>query len=300
MASPPRPLTFRTSPADTARPHYECLVSICVHDAPEFILEQLRNINEHVPQCCIVLHVNSASLTLDETTLPANVWLNPQWIPITRSHDPSLMLGFVSNVVHAYTVATFDRVLFLSSSTLFFRPVVWATFPKTAVCITSIANPPDTPLTLWDAQRSSVWWWSTATRDARLLAWMQRKGIARIGGGQISGTLLPESTLADLIDLMAIEETMSHKFDYPVEEIYAQTVGLAFATAHNLPVFPGLILTHWFNGEDAYFCRTPFVFDAAEARPSTYGLCKIHPAHGSSMTLLRELQQRVAAADSSQ
>jgi len=283
-----RPLTFRAK-----RPHYECLVSVCIHDEPQFFADQVRNINEYVPDCCIVVHVNSADVALDENALPPNVWINPRWVPITTTHTVPLLYGFVSNVVYAYEVARFDRVLFLSGSTLFFRRIRWATFPKSAVCVSALAPAEArTSMAMEEARNERDWWWPHAARDPRLLAWMAKRGLTRIGGGQLSGTLVPEAAMADVIDLTAMDSGVASA-PYPLNELYIQTVGVAYAAARGEPLFAGVVLTQWMES-DFYCCRDASVFEAARRQRDRYALCKIHPKCNPAMDRFRALQAQVA------
>jgi len=272
---------------------YECLVSLAVHDAPEFLQAQLENINKYVSNCVIVIHVNSHTMELDENTLPENVWINPKWFKVQREFGGlDLLRGLVTNISHAYNICKFDRVLFLSSSCMFFRKISWDCIPKTAVCITPIL-PPDVkhhPNTIEELLGSQGWWWPRVASDANLVTWL-RKNCGTVQNGQLSGTLLPEACIHLLFDLVSFNDDMPRNYSY--DEIYAQTVGSYYAKLNNLPIYPALIQLHWYyvDGEKSYLCLTDFPFNTAKDDSSVYGLCKIcHDIDGFAMKKLKELQ----------
>lgn len=186
-----RNIVYRTLP-DTKK-HYECLISICIHDSPELFLYQINKINKYIPECAIVVHVNSDTIILNENELPGNVYINTQWFNEGNSGHAFLWRGFISNVIHGYSVCFFDRVLFMSSSCIVYRKLDWKIYPKDAVCITEIHEPHNKrPDTIEEAKSSCVWWYPSASRDTHLVCWLQNKSFNRIQGGQISGTMLPE------------------------------------------------------------------------------------------------------------
>lgn len=266
-------------------------MSLCVHDSPEFLQVQLENINKYIDNCVIVMHVNSDTMELDENMLPENVWINPVRFRVLREREEHLLLrGFVSNIVHAYKICRFDRVLFLSSSCMFFRRLSWADIPKTAVCITPI-DPPGTkrPETVDEAIETNVWWYPRASRDAHLVTWLRNKNFNNILGGQISGTLLPEVCIPWLLELANLEGIQT--YDYPYVEVYPQTVGLYYSKINNLTIYPALIQLLWWNGDEAYLCRSDVVYDMARTNNDIYGVMKVeHDINGPAMSKLRQLQ----------
>lgn len=255
------------------RRHYECLVSICAHDAPAFLRAQIANVAAHVPNCAIVVHLNG----VDERELePAgeHVWINPRR-HATGPYKRATWEAWASNVIHGYAVAAFDRVLFLSSSSscLFFRTVRWEDMPKNLVCVDNTS--PHSPATLSQPPPGD-WFWADVFHDARLVGWLRAAdgADARVYGGQLSGVMLPEAAMAELLDLTGVDGCHGQHDNYMYEEVYAQTVGLRYAERTGAPVQTTLIQIQW-------------------ARDGAYGLCRFdHDVDGPSMARLRRLQAR--------
>jgi hypothetical protein len=199
-------LRFRERLHDFVKPHYECLISLCAHDAPEFLKFQIHNILQYVPNCVIVLHINSDTMCLDEKDLPPNVWINPNGYH-SSALTKELWLAFLSNAVYGQNVATFDRILFISSSCIFFRRVDWSVYPKNCVATDgyqcSLQNP------------TYNWWWMCGVRDPSLVQYARSKGSEHIFAGWMSGTMMPAHLLPELV---AVTDEQHHNWTtYPYE-----------------------------------------------------------------------------------
>jgi len=271
--------------------HYECIISICIHDAPDFLELQLNNINKYVSNCIIVLHINNNTILFDENTLPNNVWINPSWYNENTHGRCFMWRGFISNIVYAYTLCTFERVLLLSSSCMFFRTLDWNKIDKNAICVTPIHHPNQKyPTSITEAQNSGVWWYPSAARDNHLISWIKTHDFHRVYGGQLSGTLLPEACIHLLIELSELDN--KETYNYPYEEIYPQTIGALYAEKNNLNIYPSLVQIHWYNNDDAYWCLSDFAYDTAKQNNNVYAICKVqHDINGIALQKIKTLQE---------
>jgi len=99
------------------------LVTINVHEKPEFLREQVRNIQEHL-MCRWVLILNTnESMKADLKGTELEAWCHPKPINKRRFHG-SLLQGICANIKHSLDVShDFDYVLVLSSRTFFRKHV---------------------------------------------------------------------------------------------------------------------------------------------------------------------------------
>lgn len=257
-------LKYRSKPTQEQRQHYECVISMCAHDAPDLLDFQIQNILKYVPNCMIVLHINSNTIQLDENTLPSNVWINPSAYKSNTLHR-SLWLAFLSNVIYGSDVATFDRIIFFSSSCLFYRRIDWTKYPKNAVATA-------TDFMDLHAPRGDWWWWAGRC-DSTLIRYARSKGQSRIYGGPfLSGVMMPSCLLPELVAISELH--IDHpNIAYPYEEFYPQTVANYYANATGAPIFPTLVWAG--QGHERYLLLVESCFEDAAADKDKYAICRV-------------------------
>ena len=98
------------------------IVSINVHEKPQFLMKQIENIATHIKcKFIIILNCNDYMNTALQS-LPPNVVVNPEIIN-KKWGTGSIVQGIYSNLCYANKNYTYDFFLILSSRNLFFRPL---------------------------------------------------------------------------------------------------------------------------------------------------------------------------------
>ena len=100
--------------------HYDCIISINVHEKFNFLLKQLKNIQENV-SCNYAIILNCNEYMFNEcknNTLPENVYIHDKSLEKKRFHG-SLTEGIYNNMNYALQYFTFDYFIIVSSRNLF-------------------------------------------------------------------------------------------------------------------------------------------------------------------------------------
>jgi hypothetical protein len=100
---------------------YDIIISINVHEKPEYLFKQIENINEYVPLSkIIILNCNEYMLgEMKDINLP-NVVVYPEAISKRPFHG-SLTHGIVCNMSYALNNYEFDYFLVMSSREFFYK-----------------------------------------------------------------------------------------------------------------------------------------------------------------------------------
>jgi hypothetical protein len=100
---------------------YDLIISINVHENPDYLLNQIENINQYVSLTKkIILNCNDFMFNKLKNNKIKNVVLNPVPLNKQRGHG-SLTHGIVSNMCYALTNYNFDYFLVMSSREFFYR-----------------------------------------------------------------------------------------------------------------------------------------------------------------------------------
>jgi hypothetical protein len=232
----------------------------------------------------VVVHINSTTMILDERDLPNNVWINPEHV-ITDRSTLGLLLGFVSNIEYGYQKATFDRVLFLSSSCFFFRPLNFQRLPLNGVWCS--------PCTIPLSPVIKEPWIGLIWKDQALMAYLEAEKSPFVYNGLLSGTILPQAAVADLVALTR-KSALTLCEQYPCEEVYPQTIGRLYALRNNSPLLPEVMFTNR-RTKETYFCEDESVFEEARQSFFRYGMLKIdHFLENPALMRLKDLQEGIA------
>ena len=101
-------------------PFYDCVISINVHEKPDFLKRQLDNIKENV-SCKYAVVLNCNDFMFEECgkmELPDNVYIHPEPLNKNTFHG-SLMHGIYNNMVFSLHHFQFDFFLVASSRNMF-------------------------------------------------------------------------------------------------------------------------------------------------------------------------------------
>jgi hypothetical protein len=99
---------------------YDVVISINVHEKPDFLLKQLENIKIHMLcSYCIILNCNDFMYEeCKKIDLPSNVYLHPEILNKKWGHG-SLFRGIYNNIVYALQNIEFQYFIVLSSRNMF-------------------------------------------------------------------------------------------------------------------------------------------------------------------------------------
>lgn len=105
-----------------AKPSYDIVVSINIHEKLDFVIKQIQNIQSFLSSThCVVLNCNQSMFEQCQNhTFPENVYINPEIINKRRFHG-TLTKGIVSNMTYAMNNFSFQYFIVLSSRTLFYN-----------------------------------------------------------------------------------------------------------------------------------------------------------------------------------
>ena len=146
--------------SDGLRERIPLLVSINVHELPNFVLLQLRHIRDNLPvEHRILLNCNEEMLHALRATEEAAELCNPE--PLTkRRYHGSLLQGIMRNLELALRRWDFDQVLVLSSRSWFRRPLTLRDLHE------SYADPPGGPSDLRYTRDRGLHWVAECKNEA--------------------------------------------------------------------------------------------------------------------------------------
>jgi len=100
--------------------HYDCVISINVHEKPDFLKKQLENIEKNVScKYAVVLNCNDTMFEeCGKMELPSNVYIHPEPLNKSTWHG-SLMHGIYNNMVYSLNNFRFDFFIVASSRNMF-------------------------------------------------------------------------------------------------------------------------------------------------------------------------------------
>jgi len=113
-------ILFFDKESHTYKKHYECIITINVHEKFDFLLKQLENIKKHVLcDYAVILNCNDYIFHIcRQVFLPENVYIHPRILNKKRNHG-SLSEGIYNNMTFALDNFTFDYFIVSSSRNLF-------------------------------------------------------------------------------------------------------------------------------------------------------------------------------------
>lgn len=102
--------------------NYTFIISINVHEKPDFLLKQLDNIKNHINYSyAVVLNCNNHMYKLlKDIVLPFNIYINDNIIEKKRCTG-TLAQGILSNIRYSIKNFNFDYFIILSSRTFFYN-----------------------------------------------------------------------------------------------------------------------------------------------------------------------------------
>lgn len=194
------------------------VVSIPVHEKPEVINDQIRNIKKYIQKPVVVLHVSESfyeKYNESEINTGDDVYINPthlqtQWGGIYQTH--------VSNFQYIKNKLDFDYFLLQASNDAFVKKGIENYISQYKAGINCRV--------LW--QHDSRWWpCSCANDDFALKKIMNLLGVTRIIASQVEGSFYQKDIFDYIADVLnqAITQEDIKKFNfYSREEVYFSTI----------------------------------------------------------------------------
>lgn len=98
---------------------FDIIISINVHEKPDYLYTQLKNIEEHIDTTyLVILNCNAYMFDILKNKKLKNIKLNPNFTEKKRYHG-SLINGVYSNMVYALNMYKFQYFITLSSRNFF-------------------------------------------------------------------------------------------------------------------------------------------------------------------------------------
>ncbi len=198
----------------------KAIISIPVHEKPDVILDQVKNINHYFPEADIVLHVSAGYFEKYElgpiTGLPG-VYLNPEHM-ITGWG--SIVLTHVSNFAYAETLGNdYDYFILHSSNDMYVRHGVGEYIQMF-----------DAGFDLHYLPQRSTYWWpcARAWEDPGLEACKERIGQTRIVATQVEGSFYRMDIMRKIMN--TIRECMEQGKVVPDNGRYGTREEMFFST----------------------------------------------------------------------
>lgn len=147
-------------------PHLDIAISINVHEKPEYLLNQISNINQHVKlEKAIILNCNEYMYReMSSRAMPSNVILNPDFFE-KRRHHGSLTKGIVSNMRYMMKRYNFKYFLVMSSREFFYRELTNTRDIESNIVTTKYKD-----------YNKNDWHWPTMKRT-KLFRYIQDQGL---------------------------------------------------------------------------------------------------------------------------
>jgi hypothetical protein len=209
--------------------NYNIVISINVHEKPEYLFDQLDNINQYIKLKKFIIILNCNDFMFNELSLKKNILLsknaivNP--IPINkRTHNGSLFKGIVSNMKYAVNHFDFDYFLIMSSREFFYKP---------------LENYQDIESNKWSNKSNDYhrndWFWPK-NRKTKLLEYIINNKLY-FDGSPHEGICFNKNGCVIIIDFLnkhSIIENDLYNFTNPVEEYALQTICCNFESFYYL------------------------------------------------------------------
>jgi hypothetical protein len=135
--------------------HYDCIISINVHEKFSFLLKQFQNISENV-KCNYAIILNCNEFMLNECSknvLPEHVYVYDEPLEKNRFHG-SITEGIYRNMKYALSNFTFEYFIVASSRNMFDNSLKLSDLKKLGTDEKKEKKP-------YKAEDYQGWWWST-------------------------------------------------------------------------------------------------------------------------------------------
>ena len=193
------------------------VVSIPVHEKPEVINDQIKNIQKYIKNPIIVLHISKifykkykeSEIKLDDGVYINSTHLETKWGSIYQSH--------VSNFKYIKNKIDFDYFLLQASNDSFVKKDIESYISKYDAGLNHRV--------LW--QHDSRWWpCACACEDITLKRIMNSIGVTRIIASQVEGSFYKKDVfdyIANIIERYITKEDIEKFNFYGREEVYFST-----------------------------------------------------------------------------
>jgi len=210
---------YRTERFETKKPHYDCIISINIHEKFGFLLKQLKNIQENV-LCNYAVILNCNDTMLEEcnsrrSELPKNIYIHDK--PLNKSvNHGSLTHGIYNNMCYAVEHLTFDYFIVASSRSMFTNELNLEGLKRLKPYI-----PDRRP---WD-EKKGEWVWKELSNSLLGKYYLERNLV--LCNSAHEGSVFTENGCKNIMDFLSNNpEIKEDLFQYParVEEFALQTI----------------------------------------------------------------------------
>lgn len=248
---------------------YKIIFSIPVHERPDVVLDQIKNIIYNNPECAVVLHLskefndNNSSISLESffSSLDnyTNVYINPKRMRTDRIYIKGLYKLFrhmgwgdgiffthVSNFSYMKDIADFEFIMLLSSNELFIKRGAYE-FIKKYIAGTQGYNRIIDVNTKWGTGRIAQ-----QDKILKLLVKNISHREPYICGGQVEGSWYAKNIFSVICDNIISSYPKSKIFNkyYVREEIYYPTLLSHIVEVKENKVFCGNITNVLWENKD--------------------------------------------------
>ena len=212
---------FRTERFETKKPYYDCIISINIHEKFNFLLKQLKNIQENV-LCNYAVILNCNDTMLEEcnsrrSELPKNVYIHDKPLNKNVNHG-SLTHGIYNNICYGVEHFTFDYFIVASSRSMFTNELNLEGLKKLKTYVPDVRP--------WD-QKKGDWVWGEFA-DTLLGKYYLEKN-QNLCNSAHEGMVFTEKGCKNIIEFLSNHSDLKDDlFQYParVEEFALQTISI--------------------------------------------------------------------------
>lgn len=215
-------LTLFLNPVESfEKHHYDCIISINVHEKFNFLLKQLKNISENI-SCKHAIILNCNELMLNEcknNELPENVFYYEEPLEKNRYHG-SIAHGIFRNMKYALDHFSFEYFIVASSRSLFDNNMKLDDLKKLHEATTVEKIP-------YDDEKYKDWYWPSLSKT--LLGQYYKEQNLGLHSSAHEGVVYPESACRKIVAFLdSHPEIRDDAFDYggSVEEFALQTIAV--------------------------------------------------------------------------
>jgi hypothetical protein len=213
-------LSFFMKPIESfEKKHYDCIISINVHEKFSFLLKQLKNIKENV-KCKYAVILNCNEFMLNEcknNELPEDVYVYPLPLEKRTTHG-SLTHGIYNNMGHALENFTFDIFIVTSSRSMFDNDMKVENLKKLIELSSSEKKP-------YNEQEFTGWWWPLFS-DTMLFQYYKEQNLG-LHASAHEGLMFTENGCKTIVNFLeGHPEIKENLFTYEagVEEFALQSI----------------------------------------------------------------------------
>jgi hypothetical protein len=213
---------YRTERFETKKPHYDCIISINIHEKFGFLLKQLKNIQENVfCKYAVILNCNDAMFeecNNRRSELPENVYIHDKPLNKNTSHG-SLTEGIYNNICYAVDHFNFEYFIVTSSRNVFTNELTLNDLKKLKIFVPNENRP-------WN-EIKHTWFWRAFDETLLGKYYLERK--QNLYGTAHEGLVFTEKGCNKVIQFLESEPEIKAEifgFNHAMEEFALQTISI--------------------------------------------------------------------------